>query len=1173
MSQIIITTIGSSGSIFPFVRVGSELIRRRHQVTLISNCKYERIAREGGLEFRALDTQEECEQFISDTILLNGPEGFAKMYKRYFLPNVIKEVRIIQELIVAGDTILVARSQPSIAALLAAEKFELPLVSSFLAPSFVSTIPLFEQLFNSLFLEEINQIRRELGMSEQDSWRYWMNPVQYSLGLWPEWYGADEAEGLSLAGFVFSDKQKSSGLPDAIQEFLTRHPNPVLITGGTGTFVDASFYQVAVEGCNRIGVPAIVVTQDGELISRNLSPRVIWARFVPFEDITPHLGAAIHHGGIGTAAEMLAAAVPQLIMGVGADRPDNAARLKKLGVAEYLPQNQWHPGQVEESLRRLLSDEVRSHALAGAGRIEHNGTEKAASLIERFLLGEEKHSANGGARQVFTRYVGSQGNPKGRNLKQFKACFEGLSTAKRSLLETRLRAIRAKNGEDRIVKLPREKENSYFPLSFGQQRLWFLDQLMPGSSAYNIASAVRIRGELAVEVLERAVEELVRRHEVLRTTIEVREGKAVQVIHSGCGVKVAVMSLEGQERGEQEMRLKEMGLREGQEPFDLERGPLIRVKLVKIGAQEHVLFLTMHHIVSDGWSMGVLVRELGQLYEAFLKGEASPLKALPVQYADYAVWQRGWLQGEVLAEQMGYWREQLRGIPEIMELPTDRPRPAVQRQVGAVEGMAVDWGTLEGLKALSQREGATLFMVLMAAFKVLLYRYSGQRDIVVGTPIANRKRGELEGLIGFFVNTLALRTDLSGDPTFQELLKREREVALGAYGHQDIPFEQLVAELRPERNLGHSPIFQVMLALQNAPEGAVEIGGLEFEAMGVEQRSAKFDLTMVLIESAQGMSGVLEYNTDLFDRGTMERMARHWERLLEGVVKEAGMRIGELEILSKEERRQILEEWNGSVVEYPKEKCVHELFEEQAGRTPDAIALVFEGQQLTYGELNNRSNQLAWHLRRMGVGPEVLVGICMERSLEMVIGLLGILKAGGAYVPLDPQYPKERLAFMLEDSGVTVLLTQAHLVGTLPATNARFIRLDADWPVIAGENGEMVKSGVKAEDLAYLIYTSGSTGRPKGAMNTHRGIVNRLLWMQDEYRLSATDRVLQKTSFSFDVSVWEFFWPLLTGARLVLVRPGGHKDGVYLGQLIGREKITTLHFVPSMLQVFWNRKV
>ena len=354
--------------------------------------------------------------------------------------------------------------------------------------------------------------------------------------------------------------------------------------------------------------------------------------------------------------------------------------------------------------------------------------------------------------------------------------------------------------------------------------------------------------------------------------------------------------------------------------------------------------------------------------------------------------------------------------------------------------------------------------------------------------------------------------------------------------------------------------------------GAVEIGGLEFEAMGVEQRSAKFDLTMVLIESAQGMSGVLEYNTDLFDRGTMERMARHWERLLEGVVKEAGMRIGELEILSKEERRQILEEWNGSVVEYPKEKCVHELFEEQAGRTPDAIALVFEGQQLTYGELNNRSNQLAWHLRRMGVGPEVLVGICMERSLEMVIGLLGILKAGGAYVPLDPQYPKERLAFMLEDSGVTVLLTQAHLVGTLPATNARFIRLDADWPVIAGENGEMVKSGVKAEDLAYLIYTSGSTGRPKGAMNTHRGIVNRLLWMQDEYRLSATDRVLQKTSFSFDVSVWEFFWPLLTGARLVLVRPGGHKDGVYLGQLIGREKITTLHFVPSMLQVFLEQE-
>jgi len=700
---------------------------------------------------------------------------------------------------------------------------------------------------------------------------------------------------------------------------------------------------------------------------------------------------------------------------------------------------------------------------------------------------------------------------------------------KEELLEyLRLNGPTECSGDYPMMPVPRTEN---FPLSYAQERLWFLDQLMPGSAAYNVPYVVRIRGRLEIEVLERAVEELVGRHEVLRTTFEVREGQPVQVIRAAGGVRMEVMSLEGQEPVDREMRLKEMGLREGQEPFDLEHGPLMRVKLVKLGAVEHVLFLTMHHIVSDGWSMGVLVREMVQLYEAFSKGKASPLPELPIQYADYAVWQRNWLQGDVLAEQMGYWRKQLEGAPELLELPTDRPRPAVQSNRGASERVVLGQELLVGLKALSERAGATLFMVLMAAFKVLLYRYTGQRDIVVGAPIANRKRREIEGLIGFFANTLVLRTDLSGDPTFSELLEREREVAFGAYEHQDVPFEQLVQELRPERSLGHSPLFQVMLVLQNTPEGILKVGGLEFEAVRVEHRSAKFDLTMALVETAQGMSGWLEYNTDLFDRGTIQRTAHHWERLLESVVKGPGLRIGELELLSIQERRQILEGWNETAVEYPKDKCLHELFEEQVERSPGTVAVVYEGRSLTYRELNARANQVGHYLRGLGVGPEVLVGLSVERSLEMVIGLLGILKAGGAYVPLDPGYPPERLAYMIEDAQVSVLLTQRKLVAVLATAQTRVVCLDEDWERrFGGEPVEAVKSGVSLENLLYVIYTSGSTGRPKGIRLSQGALHNLICWHQETLLRGA--RTLQFASLSFDASFHEIFAALVTGGTV-----------------------------------------
>ncbi|MGH8488689.1 MAG: amino acid adenylation domain-containing protein, partial [Gammaproteobacteria bacterium] len=502
---------------------------------------------------------------------------------------------------------------------------------------------------------------------------------------------------------------------------------------------------------------------------------------------------------------------------------------------------------------------------------------------------------------------------------------------------------------------------------------------------------------------------------------------------------------------------------------------------------------------------------------------------------------------------------------------TDHPRPPVQRFRGATAAFGLDSELTHGLKALSQRAGVTLFMTLLAGFMALLSRYSGQQDVVVGTPVANRNRREIEGLIGFFVNTLVVRVDLSGNPTVEELLGRVRAVCLGAYAHQEVPFERVVEALEPERSLSHSPLFQVAFALQSAPLGdplgALELPGLSLSPLELESGVAKFDLSLSMSETEQGLLGEWEYSTDLFERSTIERWGAHFETLLRGLVADPSRPLAELPLLPEAEWQRVVVAWNQTQAPYPQERCIHELFEAQVEETPAAIAVVFENEQLTYRELNRRANQLAHYLRQLGIGPEVLVTVFMERSLEMVIGLYGILKAGGAYVPIDPEYPAERVAFMVQDSQAPVLLTQQRLVERLPQ-HGDCICLDADWPVIAREPGERFDSGVMAENLAYVIYTSGSTGRPKGAMNAHRGVCNQLLWMQDAYELMPVDRVPQKTPFSFDVSVWEFFGPLLAGARLVVARPEGHKDSAYLAELIAEQEITILHFVPSMLEIF-----
>ncbi len=721
-----------------------------------------------------------------------------------------------------------------------------------------------------------------------------------------------------------------------------------------------------------------------------------------------------------------------------------------------------------------------------------------------------------------------------------------------------------------IERLPREGE---LPLSFAQQRLWLIDQLQPGSPAYNISAALRLAGDLDVRALALSLTEMVRRHETLRTTFAAVDGRPFQVIAPPAPVQPPLIDLTGLDSRVAGVEASRLVAFEARLPFDLARGPMLRVALVRTGAAEHIAVFNLHHIVSDGWSMGVLVREVVALYSAFTSGRDHSLPELPVQYVDFARWQRGWLAGEVLETQLSYWRRQLADTPPVVDLPTDRPRPAVQSMRGATCAHLLPAELMPALRALGHEVGATLFMTLLAAFDTLVHRSTGQRDLSVGSPIAGRTHPELEGLIGMFVNTLVLRTDLSGDPSFTELVRRVREVSLQAHAHQHLPFERLVEELEVERDLGRAPLFQLMFVLQNAPSTELQLPGLRLSGLPMENETAKFDLWFSAEELGGTLRILLEYSTDLFDAPTIDRFLNRFERLVRSAVAAPETRLSELELLSRSERFQIVAEWNDTRSEMPSGVCLHHLIEAQVDRAPDAVAVCFEDRRLSYRELDGRAEALARRLRAHGVGPESLVGVCVERSLELVVSLVAILKAGGAYVPFDPGNPRDRLRYLLADSRVGVLLTVRTLAELLPeealaaATSVLLLDEESDLPSAAWE-GERLGLEIDPRNLAYVIYTSGSTGRPKGAMNTHEAIVNRLLWMQDAYGLRSDDAVLQKTPATFDVSVWEFFWPLIAGARLVVARPGGHQDSAYLARVIAEERVTTVHFVPSMLSVF-----
>jgi amino acid adenylation domain-containing protein len=702
------------------------------------------------------------------------------------------------------------------------------------------------------------------------------------------------------------------------------------------------------------------------------------------------------------------------------------------------------------------------------------------------------------------------------------------------------------------------------PLSSAQARLWFLDQLMPLNPFYNIPSALLLAGKLDVLALQQSLNEIIRRHETLRTSFEKVNGQPTQLIAKSLELTLATLDLQSLPKVERSDLAQELASQVAQQPFDLTVAPLMRAMLLRLAPTEHVLLLVMHHIISDGWSIGVFHRELTVLYNAFVSGKTSPLPELSIQYADFAVWQRTWLEQTALKNQLQYWQQQLADLA-VLQLPTDFSRPAEQSFRGAVESFELPLNLKQELVKLSGQHGVTLFMTLLAAFKVLLHRYTGQTDIVVGSPIASRNRSEIEPLIGCFVNSLVLRTQIQGNMCFEDLLKLVRSVTLGAYAHQDLPFERLVEELQPERSLNTNPLFQVVFALQNAPMEELQLTGLQLSRLELEYNTTRLDMEWHVWEQPQGLQVMVAYATDLFAQETIQKMFGHFQTLLDSVVANPQQKLWELPLLSATEHQQLLLDWNNTNREYPHHLCIHELFEAKVKQTPDAVALVFEDQQLTYNELNVGANQLAHYLQSMGVEPEVLVGLCVERSIEMVVGMLAILKAGGAYVPLDPAYPIERLAFMLEDASVSVLLTQQHLVNRLTKQSARVVCLDTDTQAIANQSEQNLASGLTTENLAYVIYTSGSTGLPKGVLVKHSGLCNLVYVQINTLEVKDSSHILQFASLSFDASIWEVVMALATGATLYLGRRESLLPGKELIELLRQHQITHLTLPPSIL--------
>ena len=709
-----------------------------------------------------------------------------------------------------------------------------------------------------------------------------------------------------------------------------------------------------------------------------------------------------------------------------------------------------------------------------------------------------------------------------------------------------------------------------YPTSFAQQRLWFLEQLDPETAAYNLPRAFRITGPLDVAVLKQAFQTVVKRHSSLRTIFDSVEGEARQIVLSDVEVEIPVIDLTEILPHERESEALRIASEEGKKPFDLSTGPLLRPLLLRLDQETHFLVLVIHHIVIDGWSIALLFRDVTKIYAALMKNETPELPPLTLQYAEYAQWQREYMSGDLLNREIEHWKHRLAGAETLLDLPTDHPRPSSHSWHGATEEISLDSSILVKLKTLAQAESSTLFMLTMAAFQALLWRYTNQESILIGTPIAGRSEIEIENMIGLFVNTLVFRADFTNNLSFRELVRQARSFALEAYNHQDVPFEKLVEELIPQRSLVTHPLFQVMFTFQNIPKQVFEIPGLKIKEMAFEAGIAKFDLSVEVWEDSE-LHCQFEYNADLFEQSTIRRMLAHFEKLLSGVVENPDLNVARVPIMSSGERQQVLVDWNQTAADYPRDLPLHQGFEKQVHASPRVTALLFAGKKWSYREVNEQANRLAHRLLESGVRPGSLVGVFLERSAEMVIALLGVLKAGAAYVPLDPAYPLERLRFLIEDAALSSVVTHSSIKGELPANAQNIVVLDTE----NGLNDEATNDpqvSVSSDQRAYVIYTSGSTGVPKGVEGTHRASMNRFSWMWNAYPFKTAEVCCQKTNLGFVDSIWEIFGPLLAGVPNVIIPQDAVRDPEEMLQVLARERVTRIVLVPSLLRTLLDHE-
>ena len=1142
--HVLITTHGTHGDVLPFITLGERLVQRGHRVTLLTHAFFADMATAAGLEFIPLGTEESYQRLIEDTAgLFNRPQDVFESTRIYLerqkvFEEDLEELRLIESLC-TPQTVLAGRYE-DVATLLAAEKLGLPLAWVLLSPSHLATARVRDELFGESLNGRLQALRAEAGLAPVASYHGWLQTADRTLALWPAWFSdpPDPRErGPEEVGFVLNDAIETEPLPPEVEELLLREA-PVLISSGTTKIIQPEFFSSTLAACLDLGLPALIVTRHRELLPAELPAGAHWFPYLPFSRLFPRVRAILHHGGIGTLAHALAAGTPQLILAEGLDRPDNARRLQRLGAAEALKPGDWTPGKVGQALTRLLDSASvdKSRQLSRDTR-SADAVSSACVLLET-LERKPRPAAPVLAAPILPAKVAPASGVDSR--------LGRLTPEQRTLLAMKL-AKKKKKGQHEIPRLPRSAGENLFPLSFAQERFWFLDQL--DDDAYTVAVApYRLLGPLRQDLLAASLADMAERHEVFRTSFPEIDGAPVQRVSPAGGVPLEVEDLRGLDEAARRPKLQEIIGEEYRRGFDLERGPLLRARLLVLAADEHVLVLTLHHMIYDGWSVGIFLDELTALYRARLGGFDAVLPEMPIQYADFAAWQQDWLQGDRLASLLTYWKGRLDGCAQALALPTDRARPRFQTFLGRHRPFALPDRLARRLRDLARAENASLFMTLLAAFNVLLYRYTMQSDLVVGVPTAGREQAGTERLIGVFINMLAIRTEADGRLSFRDLLVRVREAVLEGYEHQALPFEKLVAELAPERDPGRHPLFQVIFGLTQRSREEHHFQDVVTTWYYTELQSARVDLALEIWDRPDGsITGAFEYNTDLFDESTIARMTQQLQTLLESLVESPGDPIARLPLLTPSERTQLLPESQPAGWHLPAEG-VHRLFEQWAARQPEAIAIATPEARVTYRELDELAGRVA---ARVGARGKT-VALLLPNGIDHVAAMLGVLKAGCAFVCLDPGYPAARIEQIVAELGPALLIGSQDLRGLAEEP----VRPAAEMEIIANDPGDPV----------YIAYTSGSTGRPKGIVQTHGGFRYLVEWFGRHFEIAPGKRVGQWISVGHDPCYVEVFSALCHGGTLCVTPPGIRQDAALLRSWIGEEAIALIQMTPSLCQ-------